>query len=80
MGSYFKAVSNSTNVFEEAIAVAERIGENGGTDVLSVVDGNEFGEKGFIVTVEYYDNAKPNYVEVFKTKEEAVHYFNTLIR
>jgi hypothetical protein len=80
MGAYFKAVSNSTNVFAEAISLAERIGENGGTDVLSVVDGNEFGEKGFIVTVEYYDNAKPNYVEVFKTKEEAVHYFNTLIR
>lgn len=80
MGGYFKKVLNDTNVFEEAIAVAERIGEDGGTDVLSVVDGKEFGDDGFIVTVEYYNNAKPNYVEVFKTKEEAVDYFNTLIR
>jgi ABC-type glycerol-3-phosphate transport system substrate-binding protein len=75
----FKQVAKGSNTWDEAIALAERINEDGGTDVLSVVDGMEFGEEGFIVTIEYYNGRKPNEEKVFETKAEAVDYFNTLI-
>ena len=75
----FKVVSNGSNTWDEAIALAERKGENGGTDVLSVVDGMEFGEDGFIVTIEYNHGRLPNDEKVFDTKSEAIEYFNTLV-
>ena len=75
----FKVVSNGSSLLDEAIAVAERIGEDGGTDVLVVVDGRSFDEDGFIVGIEYNNGRLPNVDKVFETKAEAIEYFNTLV-
>ena len=75
----FKVVSNGSSLLDEAIAVAERKMDDGGTDVLSVVNGMEFGEDGFIVTIEYDNMRYPNAEKVFGTKSEALEYFNTLV-
>ena len=75
----FKVVAKGSNTWDESIALAERINEDGGTDVLSVVNGIEFGEDGFIVAVEYYNGRQPNDEKVFETKEEALECFNSLI-
>jgi hypothetical protein len=79
MEGLFKVVSNGSNKIDEPIALAERINDDGGTDVLSVVDGMEFDEDGFIVTVEYYNGHKPNVERLFETKEKALECFNSLV-
>ena len=75
----FKVVAKGSNTWDESIVLAERINEDDETDVLSVVNGIEFGEDGFIVTVEYYNGRQPNHEQVFETKEEALECFNSLI-
>jgi hypothetical protein len=67
------------NGIDESIALAERINDDGGIDVLVVVDGSKFGEDGFIVAIEYYNGRIPNDERVFDTKDEAIEYFNSLV-
>jgi len=73
----FKQVATSSNRIDEVIALAERLNEDGTTDTLALCDGQDFGEAGFIVSVEFGDGSGVEWQ--YETETEAMEHFSSMV-
>jgi hypothetical protein len=73
----FKPVATSSNRIDEVIALAERLNEDGTTDTLALCDGQDFGEAGFIVSVEFGDGSGVEWQ--YATEPEAMEHFSSMV-
>jgi hypothetical protein len=73
----FKQVATSSNRIDEVIALAERSNPDGTTDTLALCDGQDFGEPGFIVAIEFGNGSGVEWQYV--TESEAMDHFNSMI-
>jgi ferredoxin-thioredoxin reductase catalytic subunit len=78
MNKFVEVESGNNLVDSIADRVAERLNEDGGTDVMALVDGLHCRRDriGYSVCIEYYNHRKPNDQLDFDTFEEADAYFS----
>jgi hypothetical protein len=73
----FKQVATSSNQIDEVIALAERCNVDGTTDTLALCDGQDYGEPGFFVAVEFGDGSGVEWQHA--TQREAMEQFCSMV-